>query len=102
MGETKERGRDGLGYVKGSGSKTDANVTCDVCGEQFTCNTTAIQHKFRKHPFHAAKHYCPQCGMQFPIKVSIETQGHISFLHNQKVQTNSSRDSSDVLGETFL
>ncbi|KAL1140840.1 hypothetical protein AAG570_000768 [Ranatra chinensis] len=55
-------------YIKGTGSQVGTHVICDVCGEAFTCNTKAIQHKFRKHPFHAAKHYCPQCGMQFPLK----------------------------------
>jgi hypothetical protein len=30
--------------------------------------TVAIQHKFRKHPESAAKHFCPHCGMQFPLK----------------------------------
>lgn len=57
-------------YVKGSGSKyVNGDIVCDVCGEAFKCNTTAIQHKFRKHPDSAEKHFCPQCGMQFPLKV---------------------------------
>ncbi|BES96040.1 ZnF_C2H2 [Nesidiocoris tenuis] len=56
------------GYIKGTGSQINTHVVCDVCGEEFTCNTKAIQHKFKKHPFNAAKHYCPQCGMQFPLK----------------------------------
>uniref|UniRef100_A0A0A9YKQ6 Zinc finger imprinted 3 n=1 Tax=Lygus hesperus TaxID=30085 RepID=A0A0A9YKQ6_LYGHE len=56
------------GYIKGTGSQVNTHVVCDVCGEEFTCNTKAIQHKFKKHPFNAAKHYCPQCGMQFPLK----------------------------------
>lgn len=58
-------------YVKGSASKfVNGDIICDVCGETFKCNTLAIQHKFRKHPNSGVKHYCPQCGMQFPLKVS--------------------------------
>lgn len=58
-------------YVKGSASKfINGEIVCDVCGEGFKCNTMAIQHKFRKHPESATKHFCPQCGMQFPLKVS--------------------------------
>uniref|UniRef100_A0A1B6MTL9 C2H2-type domain-containing protein n=1 Tax=Graphocephala atropunctata TaxID=36148 RepID=A0A1B6MTL9_9HEMI len=64
---SKFRGR---GYEKGSASKfVDGVITCDVCGEKFKCNTTAIQHKFRKHPASSIKYYCPQCGMQFPLKI---------------------------------
>ncbi|XP_075220101.1 uncharacterized protein LOC142323782 [Lycorma delicatula] len=57
-------------YVKGSASKfVNGDIICDVCGESFKCNTLAIQHKFRKHPNSGIKHYCPQCGMQFPLKI---------------------------------
>uniref|UniRef100_A0A1B6F0X3 C2H2-type domain-containing protein n=1 Tax=Cuerna arida TaxID=1464854 RepID=A0A1B6F0X3_9HEMI len=64
---SKFRGR---AYEKGSASKfVDGVITCDVCGEKFLCNTTAIQHKFRKHPASSLKYYCPQCGMQFPLKI---------------------------------
>ncbi|XP_014254264.1 zinc finger protein 709-like [Cimex lectularius] len=67
-GELKDPTAKDRTYIIGSGSQVDSNIVCDVCGEAFTCNTKAIQHKFRKHPFNAAKHYCPQCGMQFPLK----------------------------------
>ncbi|KAK9504328.1 hypothetical protein O3M35_010688 [Rhynocoris fuscipes] len=66
-GELKELTNKDRTYIKGTGSQINTNILCDVCGEAFTCNTKAIQHKFRKHPFNAAKHYCPQCGMQFPL-----------------------------------
>uniref|UniRef100_A0A1B6C6U2 C2H2-type domain-containing protein n=1 Tax=Clastoptera arizonana TaxID=38151 RepID=A0A1B6C6U2_9HEMI len=57
-------------YIKGSASKfINGEIICDVCGEGFKCNTMAIQHKFRKHPDSATKHFCPQCGMQFPLKI---------------------------------
>lgn len=66
-GELKELTNKDRTYIKGTGSQINTNIVCDVCGEAFKCNTKAIQHKFRKHPFNAAKHYCPQCGMQFPL-----------------------------------
>ncbi|XP_054272565.1 zinc finger protein 284-like [Macrosteles quadrilineatus] len=60
----------GFGYEKGSASKfVDGEISCDVCGEKFKCNTAAIQHKFKKHPHTLVKHYCPECGMQFPLKI---------------------------------
>ncbi|XP_014271996.1 zinc finger protein 260 [Halyomorpha halys] len=68
-GELKQTTKNGV-YIRGSGSQVNTKIKCDVCGEEFNCNTRAIQHKFRKHPFDAVKHYCPQCGMQFPL------QGH--------------------------
>ncbi|KAK6637975.1 hypothetical protein RUM44_008399 [Polyplax serrata] len=43
-------------------------ITCDVCGQEFTNNSVAIQHKFKKHPDVTCKHICPYCGMQFTIK----------------------------------
>jgi len=67
-GELEEFTSPDRTYIKGTGSKVGTLIACDVCGQEFTCNTKAIQHKFRKHPFNAAKHYCPQCGMQFPLK----------------------------------
>ncbi|XP_063229487.1 zinc finger protein 266-like isoform X2 [Bacillus rossius redtenbacheri] len=45
-----------------------SDVICDVCGQEFRSVTCAIQHKFRQHPGHVAKHFCPHCGMQFPLK----------------------------------
>lgn len=67
-GELKQTTKNGI-YIRGSGSQVNTKIKCDVCGEEFNCNTRAIQHKFRKHPFDAVKHYCPQCGMQFPLQV---------------------------------
>ncbi|XP_066997550.1 zinc finger and BTB domain-containing protein 40 isoform X2 [Anabrus simplex] len=49
-------------------SNKPGEITCDVCGQEFDNVTVAIQHKFRKHPESAAKHFCPYCGMQFPLK----------------------------------
>lgn len=46
------------------------NAVCDVCGERFSTVSLAISHKFRKHPESEVKHYCPHCGMMFPIKVN--------------------------------
>lgn len=46
------------------------DIVCDVCGQYFESVTVAIQHKFRKHPESAAKHFCPYCGMQFPLKIN--------------------------------
>ncbi|KAG0725411.1 Histone-lysine N-methyltransferase PRDM9 [Chionoecetes opilio] len=46
------------------------NAVCDVCGEVFRTVSQAISHKFRKHPDSLLKHYCPHCGMMFPIKVN--------------------------------
>ncbi|GFG40276.1 hypothetical protein Cfor_12503 [Coptotermes formosanus] len=51
-----------------SGSGSNADIVCDVCSQAFDSVTVAIQHKFRKHPESAAKHFCPHCGMQFPLK----------------------------------
>ncbi|GLH12895.1 Uncharacterized protein GBIM_17553 [Gryllus bimaculatus] len=47
-----------------------SDIVCDVCGQEFDSVTIAIQHKFRKHPESAAKHFCPYCGMQFPLKIN--------------------------------
>ena len=44
-------------------------INCDECIEEFATVSAAIQHKFRKHRQSSVKHYCPYCGMQFPIKV---------------------------------
>lgn len=67
---TKLKGRST--YERGSASKyVDGEITCDVCGDKFKCNTAAIQHKFRKHPNSISKFYCPECGMQFPLKVGL-------------------------------
>lgn len=52
-----------------SGKKGD-NAVCDVCGEVFRTVSLAISHKFRKHPESVIKHYCPHCGMMFPIKLN--------------------------------
>lgn len=38
--------------------------------QAFDSVTLAIQHKFRKHPESAAKHFCPYCGMQFPLRIN--------------------------------
>ncbi|KAG7178042.1 uncharacterized protein LOC121874141 isoform X2 [Homarus americanus] len=53
----------------GTGKKGD-NAVCDVCGEAFRTVSLAISHKFRKHPESVIKHYCPHCGMMFPIKLN--------------------------------
>nr|CAD7408092.1 unnamed protein product [Timema poppensis] len=53
-----------------SGAGKGADIACDVCSEVFETVTMAIQHKFRKHPESAAKHFCPHCGMQFPLKIN--------------------------------
>ncbi|KAK4315217.1 hypothetical protein Pmani_013545 [Petrolisthes manimaculis] len=50
--------------------KKEEGATCDVCGELFRTVSMAISHKFRKHPESVKKHYCPHCGMMFPIKVN--------------------------------
>jgi len=42
--------------------------------------TVAIQHKFRKHPESAAKHFCPHCGMQFPLKINRDK--HLAAEHS--------------------
>ncbi|KAJ8884245.1 hypothetical protein PR048_016102 [Dryococelus australis] len=51
-----------------STSGKPSDVICDVCSQEFRTVTAAIQHKFRKHPANIAKHFCPHCGMQFPLK----------------------------------
>lgn len=53
-----------------STSNRPSDIVCDVCGQEFDNVTIAIQHKFRKHPESAAKHFCPYCGMQFPLKIN--------------------------------
>ncbi|RZF36551.1 hypothetical protein LSTR_LSTR010662 [Laodelphax striatellus] len=66
-------------YVKGSASKfVKEDIICDDCGEVFKCNTQAIQHKFKKHPNSASKHFCPECGKQFPLKIhrDLHVDGH--------------------------
>ncbi|XP_045581847.1 uncharacterized protein [Procambarus clarkii] len=45
-------------------------AVCDICGEIFRTVSLAISHKFRKHPESVIKHYCPHCGMMFPIKLN--------------------------------
>ncbi|KAG8230808.1 hypothetical protein J437_LFUL010588 [Ladona fulva] len=55
------------------GTKSPAKSTgivCDVCGQEFETVTIAIQHKFKKHPDSAIKHFCPHCGQQFPLKIN--------------------------------
>lgn len=49
-------------------SKGSNSIACDVCGQEFTSNTLAIQHKFKKHPEVSNKYFCSYCGMQFTIK----------------------------------
>ncbi|CAL4119503.1 unnamed protein product, partial [Meganyctiphanes norvegica] len=46
------------------------SAICDICNEVFRSTSAAITHKFRKHPESVEKHYCPHCGMMFPIKVN--------------------------------
>nr|CAH0111845.1 unnamed protein product [Daphnia galeata] len=60
----------------------------DLCIEEFPTVSAAIQHKFRKHRQSSVKHYCPYCGMQFPIKycrdkhvLSHENEGGSSGVH---------------------
>ncbi|XP_076054653.1 uncharacterized protein LOC143033282 [Oratosquilla oratoria] len=45
-------------------------AVCDVCGEEFRTVSLAISHKFRRHPESIVKHFCPHCGMQFPLKLN--------------------------------
>lgn len=45
-------------------------AVCDICNEVFRSTSSAITHKFRKHPESVEKHYCPHCGMMFPIKAN--------------------------------
>ncbi|PNF24920.1 hypothetical protein B7P43_G10157 [Cryptotermes secundus] len=71
-----------------SGTGNDADTVCDVCGQAFDNVTVAIQHKFRKHPESAAKHFCPHCGMQFPLKINRDK--HVAAEH-----------SDDAPGELF-
>lgn len=52
--------------------KTGSLIQCDFCNEQFTNVTKAIQHKFRKHPESVSKHFCPFCGMHFPLKYNCD------------------------------
>ncbi|XP_066991418.1 zinc finger protein 615 [Anabrus simplex] len=54
----------------GNSASNLGSVVCDVCDQRFNSITVAIQHKFRKHPESASKHFCPFCGMQFPLKVN--------------------------------
>ncbi|XP_022185089.1 zinc finger protein 567 [Nilaparvata lugens] len=71
-------------YVKGSASKfVKEDLICDDCGEVFKCNTQAIQHKFKKHPNSLAKHFCPECGKQFPLKMhrDLHLASHKIFNH---------------------
>ncbi|XP_046631739.1 zinc finger and SCAN domain-containing protein 12-like [Daphnia pulicaria] len=65
-------------------------IKCDeeLCVEEFPTVSAAIQHKFRKHRQSNVKHYCPYCGMQFPIKycrdkhvLSHENEGGSSGVH---------------------
>lgn len=56
---------------------SSGKVTCDVCPLEFETVTQAIRHKFRKHPESSAKHYCPYCGMQFPLKVSVDRRDNL-------------------------
>lgn len=73
-------------YVKGSASKfVIGDIICDVCGESFKCNTLAIQHKFRKHPNSGVKHYCPQCGMQFPLLIHRDNHLQVHNLSTEDI-----------------
>lgn len=63
-----------------SGTGNSADIVCDVCGQAFDSVTVAIQHKFRKHPESAAKHFCPHCGMQFPLKINRDK--HVAAEHS--------------------
>lgn len=47
-------------------------LTSIISGEIFRTVSMAISHKFRKHPESVKKHYCPHCGMMFPIKVQYQ------------------------------
>ncbi|XP_071444896.1 uncharacterized protein [Hetaerina americana] len=53
-----------------SSGKPSSGIVCDVCGQEFETVTIAIQHKFKKHPDSAIKHFCPHCGQQFPLKIN--------------------------------
>ncbi|XP_046388427.1 uncharacterized protein LOC124157599 isoform X2 [Ischnura elegans] len=57
------------GATKSPG-KPSSGIVCDVCGQEFETVTIAIQHKFKKHPDSAIKHFCPHCGQQFPLKIN--------------------------------
>ncbi|EEB14703.1 zinc finger protein, putative [Pediculus humanus corporis] len=66
--------------------KTKA-IACDVCGQEFTNNTNAIQHKFKKHPDASVKYVCSYCGMQFTIKAIFENhikRSHITDIRQKK------------------
>lgn len=63
---------------------TKETVTCDVCGLQFDTVTSAIQHKFRKHPESSIKFYCPYCGMQFPLKVLNNKNTNVYFASQKR------------------
>ncbi|KAL0272013.1 UNVERIFIED_CONTAM: hypothetical protein PYX00_005151 [Menopon gallinae] len=77
--------------------KTNGSVACDVCGQEFTKNTLAIQHKFRKHPEVSAKYFCPHCGMQFTIKALFDK--HVNT-HNSEVKQEDVINCEDC-GATF-
>ncbi|KAJ4437075.1 hypothetical protein ANN_17210, partial [Periplaneta americana] len=68
------------GRSKPAGTGNNADIVCDVCGQAFDNVTVAIQHKFRKHPESAAKHFCPHCGMQFPLKINRDK--HVAAEHS--------------------
>ncbi len=59
-------------------------IKCDeeLCVEEFPTVSAAIQHKFRKHRQSNVKHYCPYCGMQFPIKVLNLFPIYVQWVYN--------------------
>ncbi|XP_043232659.1 zinc finger protein 382-like isoform X1 [Amphibalanus amphitrite] len=56
---------------------------CDSCSETFPSVTAAITHKFKMHPDSSAKHFCPYCGQQFPLRVCFDL--HVKSHSDEKV-----------------
>lgn len=70
--KVNSKGEDKTVYISEGGqpqARFEAAV-CDICNEVFRSTSSAITHKFRKHPESVEKHYCPHCGMMFPIKAN--------------------------------
>ncbi|PSN46689.1 hypothetical protein C0J52_06373 [Blattella germanica] len=78
--KTTTKPQSNPGRSKAAGTGNSADIVCDVCGQAFDNVTVAIQHKFRKHPESAAKHFCPHCGMQFPLKINRDK--HVAAEHS--------------------
>ncbi|XP_065562260.1 zinc finger and SCAN domain-containing protein 10-like isoform X2 [Artemia franciscana] len=55
-----------------SNGYTTEKICCDECTEQFETVSLTIQHKHKKHKNSTIRYYCIYCGMQFPLKYSLE------------------------------